>query len=203
MSQTRVRVKGRGKVPDLDGYATPQRLQHASHGATMPVAPNGEGYINQPIRSENAPNHAKPSTLDRSLDSHETQVLMRYIAASLTVNGRAKISNYEGGGAPKGKMSGGKLPFSMDEHALVSWYNQVIRLLPERSQCGLQLFYRIYLGESNGVTLDDIGRAMTRQDNKDIIKGGYITFFRIAIQDIEAAEKKAAQLRRIKRITGG
>lgn len=184
------------RVPDLNGFSTPERLRHAGNGVSAgEVKPRiGPSIVNSPIRPKNAPPHAKQGALEQNLDKHEQHVLTRFLAAALTVNGRAKVSSYDGGSLSKGSKAEGELPYTDEEQHMIEWYNQIMKRLPHRTQCGLQLLYKIYLGENNGVSLDDIGRSMTRHDDKNVIKGGYITFFRMVVQDIELAEKTVSHI---------
>lgn len=186
-------------IPDLNGFPTRERLNHAgvTFGEVKPKA--SASIINSPIRPKNAPPQARQGALEQSLDKHEQHVLTRYLAAALTVNGKAKVSSYDAGSLSKGSKAEGELPFTDEEQSMFAWYNQITKRLPWRTQCGLQLLYKIYLGENNGVSLDDIGRSMTRNDDKKVIKGGYITFFRMAVQDIELAERELDGVIRIRR----
>ena len=192
--KTKVKVQSPPPIPDLNGFPTKERLNHAgvSFGEIKPRA--SASIVNSPIRPKNAPAQAKQGALEQSLDKHEQHVLTRFLAAALTVNGRAKVSSYDGGSLSKGSKAEGELPYTDEEQHMIEWYSQIMKRLPYRTQCGLQLLYKIYLGESNGVTLDDIGRSMTRHDDKKIIKGGYITFLRMAVQDIELAEKTVSHI---------
>lgn len=196
MSKTKVRVQGPPPVPNLNGFPTPQRLAQMPDGMTPGVEhPRiGPSIVNSPIRPKNAPPQARQGALEQNLDKHEQHVLTRFLAAALTVNGRAKVSSYDGGSLSKGSKAEGELPYTDEEQHMIEWYNQIMKRLPHRTQCGLQLLYKIYLGENNGVTLDDIGRSMTRHDDKNVIKGGYITFFRMVVQDIELAEKTVSHI---------
>lgn len=184
------------KMPDLNGFSTPERLQHTGTGVSAgKVKPRlSPSIVNSPIRPKNAPPQARQGALEQNLDKHEQHVLTRYLAAALTVNGRAKVSSYDGGSLSKGSKAEGELPYTDEEQHMIEWYSQITKRLPHRTQCGLKLLYKIYLGENNGVTLDDIGRSMTRHDDKKVIKGGYITFFRMAVQDIELAEKTVSHI---------
>jgi len=203
MSKIKVKKNpGPPPMPNLNGFPTRERLAHMPEGMTHGVEyPRiGPSMVNAPMRPKNAPTQASAGSLESNLDAHEQHMLTRFLAAALTVHGRAKVSSYDGGSLSKGSKAEGELPFTDDEHQMITWHNQVMNNLQHRTKCGLQLLYKIYLGESNGVTLDDIGRAMTREDDKKIIKGGYITFFRMAVQDIEDAEKKIVHIEAMRKV---
>ena len=181
------------------GEATRERVKQTPNGITLPITANGPAYMNAPMRSKNAPNHAKASDLEKALDDHELYTLNKYLAAALTVHGKAKVSSYDGGSLSKGSKTEGELPFTDNEQHIIAWYSQLQNRLPWRSKCGLELLYRTYLGETNA-RLEDIGRVMTRCNDKRIIRGGVITFFRMVVQDIEEAEKQITHHQNIQRI---
>lgn len=183
-------------IPDMNGFPTKERLRQSGAGVSFgEIKPRlSPSIVNSPIRPQNAPAQARQGDLEQSLDKHEQHILTRYLAAALTVNGKASVSAYDGGSLSKSSKVEGELPFTDEERHMIEWHSQIMKRLPHRTQCGLQLLYKIYLGENNGVTLDDIGRSMTRHDDKNVIKGGYITFFRMAVQDIELAEKTISHI---------
>ncbi|GJM01946.1 MAG: hypothetical protein DHS20C08_04470 [Rhodomicrobium sp.] len=226
MTQTRVKIKGPPPLPDLDGYPTGQRLSKASHGVSVATAPNEPSYINAPLLSESAPNFVLPGPLDKALKAYEKQKLFDYWEAYNLHLGEIRGANYEGTPAPKGKMSGGRLPPYIrrkDTAFLYGWFSEITGQtdftrnigLAEYRKCGLEFFCRVMNGEGD-YQLEDIGLAMCRLNDKMAKIGSYISFYAGAVQCIYEAERKISQKRRelrylkqaeavksIKRITGG
>ena len=188
MTQTKVKIKA-----SMYGDFTRQRLDQAPEGITLPDAPNQPSYVNSPIRSECAPTNAKKGELEEKLDAHEIHVLAHFVACSLAANGRIKSVNPDGGGSAPKKSGGGKLPFNGDTQKMISWYQRIMKAVPDRTKCGLELFYRIWIGESGKISLEDVGRVWSRSDDYKIIYGAYVTFYRMAIQDVQDAEFKIRQ----------
>ena len=220
MSQTRVKIKSK-KLPNLDGYATSERLNHAPEGMTLPQAANGAGYVNTPIMSESAPNYALPSPLQKALKIYEQQKLLDFYDGWCVKNGRPKASNYEAGPAPSGKMSGGGLGFRQSDAYLHKWYSEINGLadetathgLPLYKKCGLEFFCRVQAGEGGDYGLEDLGRVMARVDQlvidvdkkiraiiiQKMSEAGYVAFYASAVQSIYATEKCISDIRRAKR----
>ena len=187
------------KVPDLNGFSTPERLRQASNGVSagefMPRA--SASVVNAPIMAKNAPKNAVKSPLEEALKPHERITLIKFVDAAAIVNGRPKPSSLEGGGMVSGKRSGGGAPYKSDDAQLFAWYQRIMGAdtkykkfaVPDYVKCGLEFYYRIQIGEGDGYKLEDVGLAMCRIKSKEAIKGGYISFYVGCVNAIYHSER--------------
>lgn len=191
------------KVPDLNGFSTPERLRQASNGVSagefMPRA--SASVVNAPIIAKNAPKNAVKSPLEEALKPHERLTLVKFIDAASVVNGRPKPSSLEGGGMVNGKRAGGSAPYKSDDAQLFAWYQRIMGAdtkykkfaVPDYVKCGLEYYYRIQIGEGDGYRLEDVGFAMCRIKSKEAIKGGYISFYVGCVNAIYHSERLIAK----------
>lgn len=201
-------IKKPKRTPNLNGLPTGHRMQHASAGFSERGGATKPGIVNSPISSEGAPSTAAKTALDSALSSEEWWALTRFVDASDCVYGNARSVNFEEGGLSMSKTAGGQIPFNLDEHEQIKWYNEVMGAhgdayrkyhpfsLPDRYKSGLQYFYKTWIGEDKSFSLDTIGYWMTKNKNKMVIKGGVITFYRDCAYHIMLSERQIAQHKR-------
>lgn len=189
MSQTRVKIKSK-KLPNLDGYATSERLNHAPEGMTLPQAANGAGYINQPIRSECAPNNAPIGHLEKKLTPYELKKITDFLAGYLVNEGKIRICDTaSGGGMPKGKRpSRDYSPLSKQESFLAGRYNLLISEMSNRVKTGLECIGEMYVNRTK-ITLLRFGQILARDANEKAAEGALTDFFINAAYEIERVER--------------
>lgn len=190
MTQTRVKIKGPPPMPNLDGYPTGERLKHAPEGMTLPQAANGAGYINQPIRSENAPNNAPINHLEKKLNPYELKKITDFLAGYLVNQGKIRICDTtSGGGMPKGKRPARDYsPLSQQESFLSNRYLLLISEMSNRVRTGLECIGEMYINKSQ-VTLLSFGQILARDTHKKAAEGALTDFFINAAYEIERVER--------------
>ena len=178
------------KMPNLDGYPTPERLSKSPNGMTLPDKPNDPGYINSPIRSEKAPNHAPIGLMERKLTPHELKKVTDFAAGYLLSEGKIRICDpASGGGMPRGKRpTKDYSPFSEQERFLIDRHELVICKMSYRVRCGLELIANMYVSRTQ-TTLPEFGAKLARDKNKKTGEGAITEICVNAAYEIEAAER--------------
>lgn len=178
------------KLPNLDGYPTPERLSKSPNGMTLPDKPNDPGYINSPIRSEKAPNHAPIGLMERKLKPHEIKKVTDFVAGYLLSQGKIRICDPASGGEmPKGKRpSKDYSPFSSQERFLVNRHELISSQLAFHINNGLIVIAHMYVGACH-ITLHELGAMFARDKHKKAAEGALTNFFVNAAIEIERVER--------------
>lgn len=185
MAQTKVKIKA-----SLYGDFTRQRLDKAPEGITLPDAPNQPSYVNQPIRSENAPNNAPINHLEKKLHPYELKKITDFLAGYLVYEGKIRIASTEGGGGmPKGKRpTKDYSPLSQQESFLVGRYELLISEMSARVRKGLECVGLMYVNKTE-ITLLRFGQILARDTHKKAAEGALTDFFINAAYEIERVER--------------
>lgn len=185
MSRTRVKIK-----PFIYGDFKRQRLDHAPEGIELPLTNNQPSYVNLPIRSENAPQHAPATILEKNLKPHEIKKITEYVAGFLIREGKIRIVDLSSsGGMPKGKRAPGDFsPLTDDEMVLSGRHKMISSKISHRVKCGLELVANMYIGRTQ-TTLLELGQILARDTHKKAAEGALTDFFANAAYEIELAER--------------
>ena len=156
----------------------------------MPQAANGAGYINQPIRSECAPNNAPIGHLEKKLTPYELKKITDFLAGYLVNEGKIRICDTaSGGGMPKGKRpSRDYSPLSKQESFLAGRYNLLISEMSNRVKTGLECIGEMYVNRTK-ITLLRFGQILARDANEKAAEGALTDFFINAAYEIERVER--------------
>lgn len=186
MTKTRVKIKA-----SPYGDFTRQRLDQAPEGITLPEAPNQPSYVNQPIRSENAPNNAPINHLHKKLTPYEMKKVTDFIAGYLVNEGKIRICDpTSGGGMPKGKRPARDYsPLSQQESFLSARYDLLISRMSKRVITGLECFGEMYINRTK-MTLLKFGQILARDADKKAAEGALTDFFINAAYEIERVERE-------------
>jgi len=189
-------------IPDLNGFPTRERLNHANGFSAGEIKPRvSPSMISRPLNPLNTHASAVKSNFEKSLKPHEIKTLLTFVDASCLANGKPKQSSMDSGGMPKGKRSGGGLPYKMTDGQLIGWYQKIMGgyrkfekcAVPDYVKVGLEYFYRVQIGEGGNRGLEDVGRVMGRSKGKEAIEAGYIAFYATCVSSIYHSERLIAR----------
>lgn len=196
MSKTRVKVRS-AVYADF----TKQRMLQSADGITLPEAANQPSYVNQPIRSECAPNNAPISHLEKKLNPYELKKVTDFVAGYLIKQGKIRIADTSsGGGMPKGKRPARDYsPLSEKERFLMGRYDLMITRMSNRIRTGLECVGEMYVGRTK-MTLLKFGQMLARDEHKKAAEGALTDFFISSAYEIERVERDYEIDERNKRI---